>query len=43
MSPVAGMNFAVGSYEKFQPVSDLKRGQTPVDEFWREIRKTKQT
>ena len=27
MSPVAGMNFALGSYEKFQPVSDLKKGQ----------------
>ena len=29
VGPVTGMNFALGSYEKFQPVSDLKKDQSP--------------
>ena len=43
-SPVIGTNFSLGSYEKFQPgFRDEKENKDPVDEFWREIRETKQT
>ena len=39
---VTGMN-ALGSYEKFQPgFRDEKKVKDPGDEFWRQIRETKQ-
>ena len=35
---VTGMNFALGSYEKFQPgFRDEKRSKDPGYEFWRHI------
>ena len=43
---VTGMNFALGSYEKFQPsFRDEKREKVkdPGYEFWRQIWETKQT
>ena len=40
---VTGMNLALGSYEKFQPgFRDAKKVKDPGDEFWRQIRETKQ-
>ena len=41
---VIGTNFALGSYKKFQPgFRDEKKNKYPGEEFWREIRETKQT
>ena len=41
---VTGINFALGSYEKFQPgFRDEERVKDPGDEFWRQIRETKKT
>ena len=39
---VTGMNFALGSYEKFQP-GFREKVKDPGNEFWRQIRETKQT
>ena len=40
---VTGMNCALGSYEKFQPgFWDEKKVKDPGDEFWLQIRETKQ-
>ena len=42
--PVIGTNFALGSCDKFQPgFRDEKKNKDPGNEFWREIRETKQT
>ena len=42
--PVIGTSFALDSCEKFQPgFRDEKKNKDPGDEFWREIRETKQT
>ena len=43
-SPVTGTNFALGSYDKFQPgFRDEKRPiKDPGNEFWRQIWETKQ-
>ena len=44
MSQVTGTNFALGSYEKFQPgFRDEKKAKNPGDEFWCETRETEQT
>ena len=44
MSQVTGTNFALGSYEKFQPgFRDEKKAKNPGDEFWCETRETGQT
>ena len=44
MSQVTGTNFALGSYEKFQPCfRDEKKAKNPGDEFWCETRETEQT
>ena len=41
---VTGMNFTLGSYEKFQPgFRDEKKVEDPGDEFWRQIWETKKT
>ena len=41
--PVTGTNFVLGSYEKFQPgFPRWKKYKDPGEEFWNEIRKTKQ-
>ena len=40
---VTGMNCALGSSEKFQPAfRDEKKVKDPGDEFWLQIRETKQ-
>ena len=44
MSHVTGTNFALDSYEKFQPgFGDEKKAKNPGDEFWCETRETEQT
>ena len=43
-SLVTGMNFALGSYEKFQPsFRDEKTVKDSGDEIWHQIRETRQT
>ena len=39
---VTGMNFALGSYDKFQP-GFREKVKDPGDEFWRQSWETKQT
>ena len=44
MSSVTGMNFALGSYEKFQPEMRIEKRPKilgTMDKIWRQIRETK--